>query len=112
MTAGAAIYWDACSACHKVDGSGVAYLFPDIARAPAIASRDPTTLIRVVLQGAETVGTNDEPTAPQMPAFGWQLTDAQIAAVTTYIRNSWSHAAPAVTAREVSSARASLAREH
>ena len=112
MTAGAAIYWDACSACHKADGSGVAYLFPDIARAPSIASRDPTTLIRVVLQGAETVGTNEEPTAPQMPAFGWQLTDAQIAAVTTYIRNSWSHAAPAVTAQEVGSARASLALEH
>jgi mono/diheme cytochrome c family protein len=112
MTAGAAIYWDACSACHKADGSGVPYLFPDIAQAPSIASRDPTTLIRVVLQGAETVATDEEPTGPQMPAFGWQLTDVQVAAVTTYIRNSWSHAAPAVTEGEVHAARASLALEH
>lgn len=112
MTAGGAIYWDACSACHKADGSGVPYLFPDIADAPSVASRDATTLIRVVLQGAETAATNEEPTGPQMPAFAWQLTDAQVAAVTTYIRNTWSHAAPAVTEREVRSARASLALEH
>jgi mono/diheme cytochrome c family protein len=111
MAAGAAIYWDACSACHKADGSGVAYLFPDIAHAPSVASREPTTLIRVVLQGAATVGTRDEPTAPQMPAFAWQLNDAQVAAVITYVRNSWTHAAPAVTEREVRSARASLALE-
>ena len=112
MTAGAAIYWDACSACHKADGSGVPYLFPDIAHAPSVAAREPTTLIRVVLQGAETTATDEEPTAPQMPAFGWQLNDAQVAAVITYIRNSWSHAAPPVTEREVRSARASLALEH
>jgi mono/diheme cytochrome c family protein len=36
-----------------------------------------------------------------MPAFGWQLTDAQIAAVTTYVRNSWGHAAPALSAGDV-----------
>ncbi len=112
MTAGAAIYWDSCSACHKADGTGVPYLFPDLAHAPSVASREPTTLIRVVLQGAETVATDEEPTGPQMPAFGWQLTDAQVAAVTTYIRNSWNHAAPAVTERKVASARASLALEH
>ncbi len=111
MTAGAAIYWDSCSACHKADGSGVPYLFPDLAHAPSVASREPTTLIRVVLQGANSAATDEEPTGPQMPAFGWQLTDAQVAAVTTYIRNSWSHAAPAVTEREVHSARASLALE-
>jgi mono/diheme cytochrome c family protein len=62
----------------------------------------------VVLQGAETAATDEEPTAPQMPAFGWQLTDAQVAAVTTYIRNNWNHAASAVTEREVRSERASL----
>lgn len=112
VTAGAAIYADACSACHKADGSGVPYLFPDLAHAPSVAARDPSTLIRVVLQGAETAATDQEPTAPQMPAFGWQLTDAQVAAVTTYIRNSWSHAAPEVTESAVRAARASLALEH
>jgi mono/diheme cytochrome c family protein len=112
VTAGAAIYWDACSGCHKADGTGVPYLFPDIAHASSVAARDPSTLIRVILQGAETAATDEEPTAPQMPAFGWQLTDAQVAALITYIRNSWSHAAPEVTESEVRSARESLALEH
>jgi mono/diheme cytochrome c family protein len=48
---------------------------------------------------ALSVATDEEPTAPQMPAFGWQLNDAQVAAVITYIRNNWSHAAPPVTER-------------
>jgi mono/diheme cytochrome c family protein len=47
-----------------------------------------------------------------MPAYGWQLTDAQVAAVTTYVRNSWMHAAPAVTEREVRAARDALAAEN
>jgi mono/diheme cytochrome c family protein len=46
-----------------------------------------------------------------MPAFGWQLNDAQVAAVTTYIRNTWTHAAPAVSERDVRSTRQTLALE-
>jgi len=109
MVAGAAIYQDLCSACHRGDGRGVAYLIPDLAISSAVASREPTTLIRVVLRGAQTVATQEEPTAPAMPSFGWQLTDLQVAAVATYIRNSWDHAAPAVTQGAVRQARDSLA---
>jgi mono/diheme cytochrome c family protein len=63
----------------------------------------------VVLEGAQTVGTKEEPTAPAMPAFGWQLSDAEIAAVTTYIGNSWSHAASPITEHQVHEARSTLA---
>jgi mono/diheme cytochrome c family protein len=108
MVAGAAIYSDLCSGCHKPDGSGIPYLIPNLAAAASVASREPTTLLRVVLQGADSVATNEEPTAPAMPAFGWQLTDAQVAAVTTYIRNSWGHAASAETDGDVRAARTRL----
>jgi mono/diheme cytochrome c family protein len=106
MVAGAAIYRDLCSACHAPDGSGVAYLIPNLARASSVSSREPTSLLRVVIHGAQTVATAREPTAPAMPAFGWQLSDAQIAAVTTYVRNSWGHAAPALSAGDVHKLRA------
>jgi mono/diheme cytochrome c family protein len=109
MVAGAAIFQDLCSACHQADGRGVPYLIPDLNTSSAVASPDATSLIRVVLRGAQTVATQDEPTSPAMPAFGWQLTDTQIAAVTTYVGNSWGHAAPRVTARQVSQARRRLA---
>jgi mono/diheme cytochrome c family protein len=59
----------------------------------------------VVIHGAQSVATAHEPTGPAMPAFGWQLSDAQIAAVATYIRNSWGHAAPAIEASAVQKAR-------
>jgi mono/diheme cytochrome c family protein len=108
MTAGAAIFEDTCSACHKKDGEGVPYLFPDIAHAPSVGSSDPSSIIRVVLQGANTAATDQEPTGPQMPPFGWQLNDAQVAAVTTYVRNSWTHVAPVVSESDVRSARRSL----
>jgi mono/diheme cytochrome c family protein len=44
-----------------------------------------------------------------MPAFGRFLTDDQIAAVATYIRNAWGNAAPAVTAEQVKHMRGGLA---
>ncbi len=110
MQHGSAIYADECSACHAPHGEGIAGLFPSIAQAPSIQSRAPTSLIRVVLQGAKSAGTDAAPTAPAMPAFGWMMTDAQVAAVVTYIRNNWGNSASSVTAGEVRSERASLAK--
>lgn len=105
MVAGAAIYQDLCSACHQENGAGVAYLIPNLAQASSVASREPTSLLRVVIHGAQSVATAGEPTSPAMPSYGWQLTDAQVAAVTTYVRNSWGHAAPATSLGDVHKAR-------
>jgi mono/diheme cytochrome c family protein len=105
MVAGGAIYHDRCSGCHAQDGKGVPFLIPDLALASSVVAREPTSMLRVVIHGAQSVATASEPTAPAMPAFGWQLTDAQIAAVTTYVRNSWGHAAPAASAGEAHDAR-------
>ena len=44
-----------------------------------------------------------------MPAFDWRLDNDQVAAVLTYIRNSWGNAAPAVSAATVAKQRTSLA---
>ncbi|HEY3730792.1 MAG TPA: cytochrome c [Steroidobacteraceae bacterium] len=112
MVAGAAIYQDLCAACHKADGSGVAYLIPNLAKTGSVASREPTSQVHVVLHGANTVATDEEPTAPAMPAFAEQLTDEQVAAVITYIRNSWGHAASAVSASDVHSAREAQGTHH
>jgi mono/diheme cytochrome c family protein len=105
MTAGAAIYRDQCSACHGLDGKGVAELFPSVAESSTARSDDPTTSIRIVLRGARSVGTKDQPTAPGMPSYGRQLNDSEIAAVLTYIRNSWGGAAKPVAAADVSKVR-------
>jgi mono/diheme cytochrome c family protein len=109
MAAGKAIYRDTCSACHGLDGNGVPNLFPSLAKAAQVRAQDPTSAIRVVLRGARSVATDAEPTAPGMPSFAWQLDDAQVAAVLTYIRNGWGAAAPAVSADDVRKQRTDLA---
>jgi mono/diheme cytochrome c family protein len=109
MIAGAAIYRDQCSACHGLDGKGVAKLFPSIADSSMVKSDDPTTSIRIVLRGARSVGTRAEPTAPGMPSYGRLLDDAQVAAVLTYMRNGWGAAAAPVGAADVARVRSDTA---
>jgi mono/diheme cytochrome c family protein len=109
MVAGAAIYRDQCSACHGIDGKGIAELFPSIADSPMVKSDDPTTSIRIVLRGARSVGTQAQPTAPGMPSYGSQLDDAQIAAVLTYMRNGWGAAAAPVGTADVARVRSDTA---
>lgn len=110
MRAGAAIYKDNCAACHKDNGSGELHLFPKLAGSALVQSDDPTTLAHIVLSGARAASTNGAPTAPAMPGFDWRLSDGQVAAVLTYIRNSWGNAAAPVTSSAVASQRTSLAK--
>jgi mono/diheme cytochrome c family protein len=108
MKAGQAIYRDQCAACHKIDGGGVADMFPALRAAPSVRAADSTSLIRVVVDGAKSASTDGAPTGPGMPSYAWQLNDKQVAAVLTYVRNAWGNAAAAVPESAVRSARTSL----
>ncbi len=108
MKAGAAIYADECSACHKPDGTGVIGLFPALAGSAAVQSREATSLLHVVIAGTRSVGTSTAPTAPAMPPFGQFLSDDQVAKVLTYIRNAWGNAAAPVDAGDAAGMRQEL----
>lgn len=105
MQAGKAIYNDQCAACHTKDGTGIARLFPSLKGRASLLSNHPDSLIHVILEGSRAVSTQAEPTAPAMPAFRWKLSDDEVAAVATYVRNAWGNAASAVSADDVKSAR-------
>ncbi len=105
MRRGAAIYADACSACHGPNGSGISHLFPQLAGSPGVQQSGPQTLVRVVLAGTQAVATPGAPTGPAMPSFAWKLDDQQVADVLTYIRNAWGNAAPPVSADDVAGPR-------
>lgn len=111
MTRGAAIYADACAACHTVQGNGIVGLFPRLSGAPLVQQARPVSLIRVILGGSRAVASDAAPTGPAMPSFAWKLSDDEVAAVATYIRNNWGNAAPAVTAGDVANERQGL-RQH
>ncbi|MBD1552480.1 c-type cytochrome [Pseudomonas typographi] len=108
MKAGQAIYADRCSACHISKGQGVEGLFPTLANAPLVNNADASSMIRVVLSGSRAGATDAAPTAPAMPSFGWNLSDDNVAAVVTYVRNSWGNAAAPVTSSEVKNLREQL----
>ena len=105
-----AAYDDQCAACHTAAGVGIVGLFPRLSGAPLVQQSQATSLIRVVLEGSRAVATDGAPTGPAMPSFAWQLSDADVAAVVTYIRNAWGNASPAVSASEVTNTRQMLHR--
>ncbi|HEX3520882.1 MAG TPA: cytochrome c, partial [Stellaceae bacterium] len=111
MQRGEAIYNERCAACHTVAGEGIVGLFPRLNGAPLVQQSQATSLIRVVLEGSRAVATDGAPTGPAMPSFAWQLSDADVAAVVTYIRNAWGNAASAVPASGVANMRQTLHRE-
>jgi alcohol dehydrogenase (quinone), cytochrome c subunit len=45
-----------------------------------------------------------------MPAFGWRLSDLQVAQLLTFIRGGWGNQASSVSAAQVASVRAQIER--
>jgi cytochrome c oxidase subunit 2 len=79
MSHGEQVYKTACAACHQANGEGLPNVFPGL-KGSAVALGDIGKHIDVIVNGVP--GT-------AMQAFGAQLNDADIAAVTTYERNAW-----------------------
>lgn len=105
---GAAVFAGTCAACHQANGQGTPGLFPPLAASEWVTG-DPARLTRLVLKGLTgpiTVG--GAAYNGQMPPWG-QLSDAELAAVLTYIRSSWGNAAAAITATEVGAERSATA---
>ncbi len=101
MISGRAIYVDNCAACHGLDGSGQPGLFPALRGNSVLQAAEANNPIHLILHGGNSASTSLAPTGPAMPAFGWKLDDQQVAALTTFIRNSWGNAAKMVDADAV-----------
>ena len=96
MRAGEAIYFDACTGCHREGGRGEPGVFPPLAGAADVQSPNPNNTVRVILEGARTAPTPAHPTPHAMPSFAWKLSDEEIADVATYVRNAWGDRAASV----------------
>ncbi|MDB5457811.1 MAG: cytochrome [Caulobacter sp.] len=88
-----ALFMDNCSACHQPTGKGVTGAFPALAGNPFVQG-DPALVSVTVLNGRGG-----------MPAFKDDLTDADLAAVLTYVRSAWGNKAKPVTVAQVRAAR-------
>ena len=108
MQVGLKLYQDNCVSCHGWDGKGEALIFPPLAGNAILLQSSAESLTRVVLEGAQSAGTKTAPTAPAMPSFAWKFDDAEVAALLTYVRNSWGNEAEPVSAASVAKIRANL----
>jgi mono/diheme cytochrome c family protein len=98
---GRKIFLTSCSACHQGDGTGVPGAFPPLAGSDWVTG-DEGRLVRVILHGLTgPIEVNGEGYAGTMPPFGGALSNADVAAVATYIRASWGNEAPQVTVADV-----------
>jgi mono/diheme cytochrome c family protein len=101
MRRGAAIYSDACASCHLENGVGQPRYFPPLGHDAMLQQADATGLEHLVLAGGRIGPTAPRPSPLTMPSFAWKLSDAEIADVATYIRNSWGNRAAPVSAGAV-----------
>jgi len=96
VSRGEKIYAANCVACHQATGQGMPAM-----KAPALAGNK---LVTGADQGPIDTVLNGRPNTAMQP-FKQQLSDAEIAAVITYVRNSWGNKASEVQPAEVKARR-------
>ncbi len=92
MKAGEKIYATKCAACHQAEGQGLGKTFPAL-KGNAMVNGPALEHITMVLKGKGA-----------MPKFD-DMSDAELAAVITYERNSWGNKASVVKPADVKKAR-------
>lgn len=100
-THGAAIYSEQCAECHGTDGNGVVDIYPPLNGNTSVDEPSGINAIRSVLLGGFPPVTAGNRRPYSMPPFAKQLSDHDIAAVVSHIRQSWSNKAPAVSPSDV-----------
>lgn len=100
---GAALYNEKCAMCHAANGQGLPPAFPPLAKNPHVVTNDPHDVIVEILNGMPLtdIVVHGQHYGGGMPAWGNWLSNAEVAAIATYVRSSWGNHASAVTERQV-----------
>ena len=110
MAQGESVYGTNCSACHQANGQGLAGAFPPLAGSDYL-KRDRDEVLAVSLFGLSgPITVNDKQYNAVMPSMGF-LSDSELAAVMTYVFNSWGNEFAAVSTDEVAALRVKLGQE-
>jgi mono/diheme cytochrome c family protein len=98
---GQKIYLDRCASCHGKSGSGVAGVYPPLDGNSSVTEPLGVNAIRIVLLGGFAPATLHNPRPYSMPPFAQRLSDNDVAAVVTFIRQAWTNKAGAVSEENV-----------
>lgn len=103
---GAKIYSSQCASCHGANGEGVRGVYPSLIGNASVNDPKGMNATRIVLLGGFSPATAENPRPYSMPPFAQQLSDADVAAVVSYVRHAWSNDAAAVQESAVGAYRA------
>lgn len=106
---GGAELYQRCATCHQANGDGLPGAFPPLAGSEWATAANPAVPIRIVLHGMQgPVTVKGTEYNGLMPAYGTgvAMADEEVAAVLTYVRQSWGNSASAVTPQQVAAERA------
>ncbi len=79
------LFLNTCATCHMTDGGGVPNMQPSIIGSAWISNRDPQLLLSLILRGSAILGEAAQAYSNDM-APQEHLTDAEVAAVASYVR--------------------------
>ncbi|MBV6424749.1 MAG: Cytochrome c6 [Steroidobacteraceae bacterium] len=106
---GEQVYAENCAACHQPNGKGLAGAFPPLAGSDWLKGRTPAQIAATVLTGLQgELVVNGVTYNSVMPAQS-HLSDADIAAVITYVLGQWGNPGGQLTADLVKEQRNALA---
>ena len=99
------LYIANCSGCHGAIGRGATDIAPALAANPSVTG-DPRKVIHVVLDGSlGPIKERGTTWTGSMPPWRGTLSNAQLAAVITYIRTQWGNKASPVTQQQVAASK-------
>lgn len=90
ISTGEQVYTQECASCHQLSGEGTSS-YPALNHNAVVTDEEPTAVISNILLGRG-----------EMPAFADTLSTKQIAAVASYVRNTWDNNAAVVMPVQVS----------
>jgi len=106
---GAQIFTTNCVACHQATGKGLPGVFPPLDGSEWV-NGDERILANILLHGVTgDITVAGVPYKGAMPAFA-QLGDAELAAVLTHVRSTWSNKSAAIKADLIAAERKASAR--
>ncbi|MEI8326402.1 MAG: cytochrome c, partial [Betaproteobacteria bacterium] len=98
---GAKLYEKHCAQCHGAAGQGIVGAYAALAGSRAVTRDSPVNLVQMVLNGGFPPATQGNPRPFGMPPFALILSDHDVAAVLSHVRNSWGNRASDVAAHDV-----------
>jgi len=106
MAKGQKVYTEYCKTCHQANGQGMSNVYPPLAASDYIKLMPRKTIASEIVNGkAGKVKVNGKEYNGVMAAIPAKYTDTDVAAVLTYVYNSWGNPGGVFTAKEIAKVR-------